>query len=166
MGKDERHTGRRPGNHRSGASSAHRRPRDNRLPQDRGDRLVGLERELPFLPHVIRPGGFWPDDQHQPLARGDRVLYFLVKRQPARRHRDAVKPNLETVGREIPVQPGNEGRCRVEQIDVIAARLGEKDAGIAVVPYQFGRPRISFTIGVQETEALSSDEGPESSSMN
>jgi hypothetical protein len=24
------------------------------LPQDRGDRLVGLERVLPFLPHVIR----------------------------------------------------------------------------------------------------------------
>ena len=55
--------------------------------QDRGDRLVGLERELPFLPHVIRQGGFWPDDQYQSLARGDRVLNFLVKRQPARRHR-------------------------------------------------------------------------------
>ena len=69
------------------------------MPQDRRDRLVGLERELPFLPHAIRQGGFWPDDQHQPLARGDRVLNFLVKRQPARRHRNAVKPNLETAGR-------------------------------------------------------------------
>jgi len=77
------------------------------LPQNRGDRLVGLERELPFLPHVIGQGGFWPDDQHLPLARGDRVLNFLVKRQPARRHRNPVKPNLETAGREITVRPGN-----------------------------------------------------------
>jgi hypothetical protein len=50
------------------------------------------------------------------------VLNFLVKRQPARRHRNAVKPNLETAGREIPVQPGNEGGCRIERIDVITAR--------------------------------------------
>ena len=27
------------------------------LPQDRGDRLVSLERELPLLPHVIRHRG-------------------------------------------------------------------------------------------------------------
>jgi len=26
-----------------------------------------------------------------------------------------VKPHLETAGREILVQPGNEGRCRIEQ---------------------------------------------------
>jgi hypothetical protein len=82
-----------------------------------------------------------------------------VERRPARRHRHAVKPSLETAGREIPVQPGHEGRGRIERIDGIAARVGEKDAGIAVVPYRFGRPRISFTIGVQESEALPSDEG-------
>jgi hypothetical protein len=98
------------------------------LPQDRGDRLVGLERELPFLVRVVRHSGFWPDDQHQPLARGDRVLNFLVKRQPARRHRQAVKRNLETVGREIAVQPGNEGRCRVQRI-VVTAGVGEEKPG-------------------------------------
>jgi hypothetical protein len=32
-----------------------------------------------------------------------------------------VKPNLETAGREVPVQQGNEGRSRVERIDVITA---------------------------------------------
>jgi hypothetical protein len=50
--------------------------------------------------------------------RGDRVLNSLVKRQPARRHRNAVKPNLETAGREILVQAGNEGRGPIEWIDV------------------------------------------------
>ena len=49
------------------------------LPQDRGDRLVGLERERPFLPHVIRHSSLWTNDQHQPLARGDRILNSLVK---------------------------------------------------------------------------------------
>jgi hypothetical protein len=44
------------------------------------------------------------------------------KRQPAPRHRHAVKPNLETASREIPVQPGNHGRCRIERVDVIIAR--------------------------------------------
>jgi hypothetical protein len=39
------------------------------------------------------------------------------------------KPHLETAGREIPVQQGNEGRGRVERIDVITARVGEEDAG-------------------------------------
>ena len=29
----------------------------NAVPQDRGDRLVSLERELPLLPHVIRHRG-------------------------------------------------------------------------------------------------------------
>jgi hypothetical protein len=39
------------------------------LPQDQGDHLVGIKRELPFLLHVIRQGGFRPDDQQLPLAR-------------------------------------------------------------------------------------------------
>ena len=93
------------------------------LPQVRGDRLVRMERELLFLPHVIRQGSFWPDNQHQPLACGDRVLNFLMKRQPARGHRHAVKPNLESAGREASVQPGHEGRGRIEWIDVITARV-------------------------------------------
>ena len=78
---------------------------------------------------VIRHRRFWPNDQHQPLARGDRVLNFLMKRQPARRHRHAVKPNFETAGREILVQPGHEGRCRIERIDIITACVEEDDAG-------------------------------------
>ena len=96
------------------------------LPQDRGDRLIGVERELPFLPNVIRRGGLWPDDQHQPLARGDRALNFLVKCQPARRRRHAVKPNFKTAGREIPVQPGNTSRY--------GERIESKAIGIAKVP--------------------------------
>lgn len=38
------------------------------------------------------------------------------------------KPNLDTAGHEIPVQPDNEGRGRVERTDVITARVGEEDA--------------------------------------
>ena len=47
---------------------------------------------------------FGPTTSTKARARGDRVLNLLVKRQPAR-HRNAVKPNLETAGCEIPVQP-------------------------------------------------------------
>jgi hypothetical protein len=108
------------------------------LPQDRGDGLVLVECELPFLPHVIGQGGPWPDNQNQPLVRGHRVLNLLVKGQPARWHRDAVKPNLETTSSEIPVQPGDEGSGRVERDDVIFACVRKKDGGHVVLLFAKG----------------------------
>ena len=68
--------------------------------------------------------------------------YFLVKRQPARRHRNAVKPNLETVGCEIPVQPGNEGRGGVERIDgrVFHPAVGELRAADGAARARVARP--------------------------
>lgn len=46
------------------------------LPQDRSERLVSLERELPFLPHVIRRDGPGTDHQHQPRAAIASRIYW------------------------------------------------------------------------------------------
>ena len=52
-----------------------------------------------------------------------------MKRQPARRHRNAVKPNLETAGREVPAQAVNEVRGPVERIDIITVGVGNEEGG-------------------------------------
>ena len=72
---------------------------------------MGMERERPFLPHVIRHSSLWPDDQHQPLADGDRILYSLVKRQPARRHGNPIPPNVKPALRlPLPFRPGESAK--------------------------------------------------------
>ena len=52
----------------------------------------------------VRPRLLEAANESKRLACGDRVLNSLVKRQPARRQCNAVKPNLGTAGRMIPVQ--------------------------------------------------------------
>src|SRR5439155_591992 len=51
--------------------------------------------ELPFLGHVIGSDSFRADNEEQPFALVDGVANFLMERERARRHGDAVEPNIE-----------------------------------------------------------------------
>ena len=99
--------------------------------------LVGLDREpgkLPFLPHVVGCDCLRPDDQHQPLAGGDRVANLLMERKRSRRHRHAVEPHVEARFCEVTVQAGEERLGRFERLHVIATGIREKHGRIHVTP--------------------------------
>ena len=71
-------------------------------PQNWRDNLFGLKPgELPFLLHVLGRGRLRPDNQQQPIARGDGVANLLMKRQPPRRQRQVIEPDIEPGCRQL-----------------------------------------------------------------